>query len=35
MKMLPVVIPIAIVAALSALLVGGRKTKLKEVRIKR
>jgi len=35
MKMLLVAIPIAIAAALSALLVGGRKTKLKEVRIKR
>jgi len=33
-KMLLVAIPIAIVAALAALLVGGRKTKLKEVRIK-
>ena len=35
MNMLLVAIPIAIVAALSALLVGGRKTKLKEVRVKR
>jgi len=35
MKMLLVAIPIAIVAALSVLLLGGRKTKLKEVRIKR
>jgi hypothetical protein len=34
MKMLLVAIPIAIVATVSALLVGGRKTKLKEVRIK-
>ena len=35
MKILLVAIPIAVVAALSALLLGGRKTKLKEVRIKR
>ncbi len=34
MKMLLVAIPIAIVATVSALLLGGRKTKLKEVRIK-
>jgi len=35
MKMLLVAIPMAIVVALSALLLVGRKTKLKEVRVRR
>ena len=35
MKMLLVAVPVAIVATVSVLLLGGRKTKLKEARIKR